>query len=193
MGIGGRRHSPAVLHPGKETIVQEPGGVQGRSVRVRKIFHRGTVQLVASRYADWANTAHKADIYPEWMSTNGETVYKQIQSKLKTAAWKERSKIQLNGRHWLRRRRSALDCSAIWEEEESRRVSVIVEFLQWQHLCKHSLWAQENSSTSKPETHLTGSCHTPFSVSQSSLLWPHTNICRSNAVATKSAGITRSF
>ena len=86
MEMGGRRHALAALHPGKETVVQEPGGLQGQCVRVRRKnlssgFHPRTVQLVASRYTDWANTAHKAVRYPEWMSTNRGTVYRQTDIK----------------------------------------------------------------------------------------------------------------
>ena len=40
MGVGGQRHAPAALHPGKTRypLYRRRGGPQGRSVRVRKIF-----------------------------------------------------------------------------------------------------------------------------------------------------------
>ena len=59
--MGGQRHVPAVLPPGKTRypLYRKLGGPQGRSGRVRKIsppsgFDPGTVQPVASRYTDWA-------------------------------------------------------------------------------------------------------------------------------------------
>jgi len=67
MGVGGQRHAPAALLPGK---IQYPlygrlGGPQGRSGRERKIsllphFDPRTVQPIASRYTDWAIPAHTA-------------------------------------------------------------------------------------------------------------------------------------
>ena len=63
MGVGGQHHAPAALPSGKDPvpIVQEAGWAPGR---VRKIspppgFDPRTVQTVASRYTDWAITAHK--------------------------------------------------------------------------------------------------------------------------------------
>ena len=65
MGVGGQRHSPAALPPGKTRypLYRRLGGPQGRSGRVRKIspppgFDPRTVQPVASRYTDWC-TVHK--------------------------------------------------------------------------------------------------------------------------------------
>jgi hypothetical protein len=61
MGVGGQRHAPAALPPGKTRYVlyRRLGGPQGRYGRVRKIsplpgFDPRTVQPVASRYTDWA-------------------------------------------------------------------------------------------------------------------------------------------
>ena len=61
MGLGGQRHAPAALLPGKTRypLRRRLGGPQGRSARVRKIspppgFNPRTVQPVASRYIDWA-------------------------------------------------------------------------------------------------------------------------------------------
>ena len=58
-GVGGKRHSPAALPPGKTgyTLYGRLSGPQGHSGRVRKIlpppgFDHRTVQSVASRYAD---------------------------------------------------------------------------------------------------------------------------------------------
>jgi hypothetical protein len=61
MGVGGQRHNPAALPPEKTRypLYRRLCGPQGRSGRVRKIspppgFDPQTVQLVASRYTDWA-------------------------------------------------------------------------------------------------------------------------------------------
>jgi len=61
MGVGGQRHAPAALPPGKTryTLYTRLGGPQGRSGRVQKIlpppgFDPLTVQPVASRYTDCA-------------------------------------------------------------------------------------------------------------------------------------------
>jgi hypothetical protein len=61
MGVGGQRHAPAALPPGmtRYPLYRRLGRLQGRSGRVRKIspppgFDPRTVQLVASRYNDYA-------------------------------------------------------------------------------------------------------------------------------------------
>ena len=61
MRVGGQRHAPAALPPGKfrYTLYRRLGGPQGQSGRVRKIspppvFDPRTAQAVASRYTDWA-------------------------------------------------------------------------------------------------------------------------------------------
>jgi len=66
MGVGGQRHDPPALPPGKNQhpLYRRMGGPQGRSGRLRKIsprpgFDLRTVQPVASRYTDWAIPAHK--------------------------------------------------------------------------------------------------------------------------------------
>ena len=58
-GVGGQRHAPAALAPGKTwyPLCRRLGGPQSRSGRVRKIspppgFDPRTVQPVASRYTD---------------------------------------------------------------------------------------------------------------------------------------------
>ena len=68
MGVGGQRHSPAALPPGKTRypLYGRLGGLQGRSGRMRKIspppgFDPRTVQPVASRYTDWAIPAPNDD------------------------------------------------------------------------------------------------------------------------------------
>ena len=65
MGLGGQRHAPAALPPGKTRypLYKRLGGPQGRSGRVRKILplpglDPPTVQPAASRYTDWAIAAH---------------------------------------------------------------------------------------------------------------------------------------
>ena len=66
MEVGGQRHAPAALTPGKTRypLYRRLGGAQGRSGRERKIsltapgFDPRTVQPVASRYTDWAIPAH---------------------------------------------------------------------------------------------------------------------------------------
>ena len=67
MGMGGQRHAPTTLNPGKTRypLYRRLGGPQGRSGRVRKIsppphqpgFDPRTVQPVASRYTVWAIAA----------------------------------------------------------------------------------------------------------------------------------------
>ena len=70
MEVGGQRHAPAALPPGKTRypFYRRLGGPQSRSGRVRKIsappgFDPRTVQSVASRYTDCAITAHSASWY----------------------------------------------------------------------------------------------------------------------------------
>ena len=65
MGVGGQRHAPAALPPGKTRypLYRKLGRPQGRPGRVRKIsptpgFDPRTVQPVASRYTDRAILAH---------------------------------------------------------------------------------------------------------------------------------------
>jgi len=60
MGVGGQRHAPAALPPGKirYSLYRWLGGPQGRSGRVRKrypppAFDPRTLQPVASRYTDY--------------------------------------------------------------------------------------------------------------------------------------------
>jgi hypothetical protein len=70
MGVGGQRHAPAALPPGETRYIlyRRLGGLQDRSGRVRKIslppgFDPRTIQPVASRYTDWAISAHLNYIY----------------------------------------------------------------------------------------------------------------------------------
>ena len=65
MEMGGQRHAPAALPPGKTryALFRRLGGPQGRSGPVQKIstppgFHPRTIQPVASRYTDCAIPAH---------------------------------------------------------------------------------------------------------------------------------------
>jgi hypothetical protein len=65
MGVGGQRHAPAALPPGmtRYPMYKRLGRPQGRSGRMLKIspppgFDPRTVQLVASRYNDYAIPAH---------------------------------------------------------------------------------------------------------------------------------------
>jgi hypothetical protein len=55
MGVGGQRHAPAALPP--VPIVQEAGWVL--KISPQPWFDPRTVQLVASRYTDWAIPAHQ--------------------------------------------------------------------------------------------------------------------------------------
>ena len=66
MGVGGQRHAPAALPPEmtRYPLYRRLGRPQGRSVRVLKIsprpgFDPRIVQLVASRYTDYAVPAHR--------------------------------------------------------------------------------------------------------------------------------------
>ena len=65
MWVGGQRHAPAALPPGKTRypLYRRLGEPQGRSGRVQKIapppeIDTRTFQPVASRYTDWAIPAH---------------------------------------------------------------------------------------------------------------------------------------
>jgi hypothetical protein len=65
MGVDGQRHAPAALPPGmtQYPLYRRLGRSQGRSGRVLKVspppgFDPRTVQLVASRYTDWAISAN---------------------------------------------------------------------------------------------------------------------------------------
>ena len=65
MAVGGQRHAPAALAPGKTQFLlyRRLGGPQGWSGGVWKIspqpgFDPQTVQPVASHYTDWATPAH---------------------------------------------------------------------------------------------------------------------------------------
>ena len=70
MGVGGQRHAPAALPPGmtRYPLYRRLGGTQGWCGRVLKIlpplgFDPQTVQLVASRYADYPIPAHNSNRY----------------------------------------------------------------------------------------------------------------------------------
>jgi hypothetical protein len=71
MGVGGQRHDPTALPPGKETpypFYRRRGEPQARSGRVRKIspspgLDPRTVQPVASRYTNYAIAAPINSIY----------------------------------------------------------------------------------------------------------------------------------
>jgi hypothetical protein len=65
MEVGGQRHAPATLPPGKtrSPLYRRLGGPHGCSGQVRKIplpleFDPQTIQPVASCYTDWAIAAH---------------------------------------------------------------------------------------------------------------------------------------
>jgi hypothetical protein len=65
MGVGGHRHAPAALPPGKTrySLYRRLGGPQSRSGQMWKIspppgFDPRTVQPVANRYTDYAIPAH---------------------------------------------------------------------------------------------------------------------------------------
>jgi hypothetical protein len=65
MGMSGERHATAALPPGvtRYPLYKRLGGPQGQSGRVWKIaappgFDPWIIQPVASRYTDWAITAH---------------------------------------------------------------------------------------------------------------------------------------
>jgi hypothetical protein len=59
MGVGGQRHAPAALPPGKTRYplyrrMDEPQGQSGRVREIKSPHHPRTIQPVASRYTDWA-------------------------------------------------------------------------------------------------------------------------------------------
>jgi hypothetical protein len=70
MGVGGQRHAPADLPPGKTRypLHRRLGGLQGRSGKVRKIspppgFDPRTIQPVASRYIEYTRLNFKGGVY----------------------------------------------------------------------------------------------------------------------------------
>jgi hypothetical protein len=70
MGVDDQRHAPAALPPGmtRYPLYRRLGRPQGRSGRVLKIsppprFDPQTVQLVVSRYTDYAIPAHNKKWY----------------------------------------------------------------------------------------------------------------------------------
>ena len=82
MGVGGQRHSPAALRPRKNRypLYRRLGGPQGRSGRVRKMstppeFDPRTVQLVASRYTDWAIPAPDNEVVAQHVMYGGDEKY----------------------------------------------------------------------------------------------------------------------
>jgi hypothetical protein len=88
--MGGQRHAPAILPPGKirYPLYRRLGGPQGRSGRVLKIspppgFDPRTFQPVASRYTDWAipGRAHWyfCNIsYKRFMAQDQERIYNTV-------------------------------------------------------------------------------------------------------------------
>jgi hypothetical protein len=71
MWVGGQRHTPAALPPGKNRcpLYRRLGGPQSRAGQVRKIspppgFDARTVQPVVSRYTDWAIPARSLYLPP---------------------------------------------------------------------------------------------------------------------------------
>jgi hypothetical protein len=65
MSVGGQRHAPAALPPGKTRypLSRRLGGPQAPSGRMQKIssppgFDPRTIQQVTSLYTDWAIVAH---------------------------------------------------------------------------------------------------------------------------------------
>ena len=78
MGVGGQRHAPAALPPGKARypLYRRLGGPQGPSGRVRKIstpsgFDPRTIQPVASHHTDRAVPARSGNIR-SWISSTNE-------------------------------------------------------------------------------------------------------------------------
>ena len=70
MGVGGQRHAPTALPPGKTRypLYRRMGGLKSLSRRVRKMspksgFDPQTVQPLASRYTDCAVLAHMSAPY----------------------------------------------------------------------------------------------------------------------------------
>ena len=69
-GVGGQRHAPAALPPGKTQYLlhMRLSGPQARSGRVRKVspppgFDPWTVQPITSRYTDWAVAVYRIAAY----------------------------------------------------------------------------------------------------------------------------------
>ena len=86
MGVGGQRHAPAALLPGK-TRYKRPGGPKCRSGRVRKIspptgIRSQTLQPVASPYTDYAIPAHFSSTVNR-LKTNYTSKFKHVCNKHK--------------------------------------------------------------------------------------------------------------
>jgi hypothetical protein len=99
-GVGGQRHDPAALHPGKRPdrypLYRRLGEPQSRSGRVRKIssppgFDSRTVQPVASRYtarAIPANFIYGTNV--NQMTANGEGYQTLLCVAVDTASYQHR-------------------------------------------------------------------------------------------------------
>ena len=81
MAVGGQRHAPAALPPGKTRypLYRTLGGTQERSGLVRKIFpppgfDPRTVLLVASRYTEWTIPAPRTSCIKQYIEYVGVTV-----------------------------------------------------------------------------------------------------------------------
>ena len=77
MEVGGQRHVPAALPPGKRGGTHFTGcwvgpeaGLDGRKISSPPGFDPRTVQPVASRYTDWAIPAHNSSHSPPNYDTN---------------------------------------------------------------------------------------------------------------------------
>jgi hypothetical protein len=80
--VGGQRHAPAALLPGKNRYLlhRRLGGPQGRSGRVRKIsplpgFDPRTVQPVASRFIDGAISTHLFITYHRFFANSSSELH----------------------------------------------------------------------------------------------------------------------
>jgi hypothetical protein len=77
MGVGGQRHAPAALPPGKKPDTHCMGGWVGRRAgldrcvksRLPPVFDPQTVQPVASRYTYWAIAAHRLLLQSQLMTS----------------------------------------------------------------------------------------------------------------------------
>jgi hypothetical protein len=100
MGMGGQRHAPAALPPGKRSSThwwaQQPVRTGIENLTPPPEFDHRTVQRVASHYTDWATAAHEIRGLINWFKSlhiitvnllfNIETVYQKNCSKCPLAA-----------------------------------------------------------------------------------------------------------
>jgi hypothetical protein len=82
MGVGGQRHAPAALPPEMTRYplyrrLRRPQGQSGRVLKIRPptVFDPRTVQLIVSRYKDYAIPAHSIHMEIGIFKARGFTIW----------------------------------------------------------------------------------------------------------------------